>query len=151
MGTYYIRNSDGTLYEIEDSCLERDLGIMVSNYFKWASQVERAANKANSTVTRMRKTFHSFDAELVKQLCQSLFRSNIEYAVSVWNPYLKGDIARLKRFQHQVTWLLPELLGLPYEARLILRRNGLIRHDVIRERGVLIQFDKVRLKKDVVN
>ena len=85
----------------------------------------------------------------MKQLYVSLVRCHLEYAVSVWNPYLKGDVERIERVQHRVTWLLPELKVLPYGERL--EKLGLTKHELRRERGDLIQYHKIRLGKDIVD
>ncbi|HSN66110.1 MAG TPA: reverse transcriptase family protein [Fusibacter sp.] len=82
---YFMRGVDGSLHAIDDSTLERDLGIMISSDLKWNHQVEMVANRANSMLARIRRTFRHFDAHLVKQLYVSLVRCHLEYAVSVWN------------------------------------------------------------------
>ena len=42
----------------------------------------------------------------------------LEYGVTVWSPYRKGDIDAVESVQRRATRILPELRGLDYEARL---------------------------------
>ena len=73
---------------------------MVSSDLKWATQVEKASEAAKAIVAQIRNSFSYFDAELVRLLYVSLIRPHLEFAVPVWNPYLKGDIEELESIQH---------------------------------------------------
>ena len=46
----------------------------------------------------MKRTFKSRDANTWKNLNTSYIRSDLEFAVSVWNPYAKCDIEKLEKF-----------------------------------------------------
>ena len=81
---------------IEKTQVERDLGIMISNDLKWVHQIEKAVQAAKAIISQIRNSFTYFDAELVRLLYVSLIRPHLEYAVPVWNPYLRGDIDRVK-------------------------------------------------------
>ena len=80
------------IHQIEKTELERDLGILISNDLKWENQVNKAAKTANSVIAQIKNIFTYFDSSLVKLLYVSLVRPHLEYAVSVWNPYLRKDI-----------------------------------------------------------
>ena len=103
---------------IEKSLVERDLGIMVSSDLKWVTQVEKATKAAKAIVAQIRNSFRYFDAELVRLLYVSLVRPHLEFAVPVWNPYLKKDIEKLENIQHRATRLAPRLRKKGYEYRL---------------------------------
>ena len=47
-----------------------------------------------------------------------MVRPILEYGVTVWSPYRKGDIDAVESVQRRATLILPELRGLDYEARL---------------------------------
>ena len=47
-----------------------------------------------------------------------MVRPILEYAVTVWSPYRKGDIDAVESVTRRATRILPELSGLEYEARL---------------------------------
>jgi len=128
-------------HEIEKSSVERDLGLMVSSDLKWVTQVERATKAAKAIVAQIKNSFTYFDAELVRLLYVSLVRPHLEFAVPVWNPYLKGDIDELENIQHRATRLVPEFKRIEYGDRL--KKLRLTTLETRRKRGDLIQFYKV--------
>ena len=123
---------------IEKSLVERDLGLMVSSDLKWITQVDKAIKSAKAIIAQLRNSFTYFDAELVRLLYVSLVRPHLEYAVPVWNPYLKKDIDKLEDIQHKATRLVPELRKKEYGERLSKLR--LMTLGTRRKRGVLIEF-----------
>ena len=80
---------------IEKSLVERDLGLMLSTDLKWVTQVEKATRVAKTIIAQIKNSFRYFDADLVRLLYVSLVRSHLEFAVPVWNPYMKKDIEKL--------------------------------------------------------
>ena len=87
------------------------------------------------------KTFTSRDSDLWKMLYISLVRPHLEFASTVWNPYLKGDIDILERIQRKATRIPASMRGLEYEDRL--KKWGLTTLEERRKRGDLIQMYKV--------
>ena len=61
------------------------------------------------------KNFNCRDVDLWKLLYISLIRPNLEFASSVWNPYLQGDISILKKVQRRVLKILTKLKDLTNE------------------------------------
>ena len=53
-------------------------------------------------------------------------RPHLEYAVPVWNPYLKKDIDKLEDIQHKATRLVPELRKKEYGERLSKLRLNIV-------------------------
>ena len=47
-----------------------------------------------------------------------MIRPHLEFAVPVWNPYLKNDIEKIERIQHKETRLVPKIRNKCYEDRL---------------------------------
>jgi len=94
---------------IEKSLVERDLGLMVSSDLKWVTQVDKATKAAKAIIAQIRNSFSYFDAELVRLLYVSLVRPHLEYAVPIWNPYLKKDIEKLEDIQHKMTRLVDNI------------------------------------------
>ena len=103
---------------IEKTLIERDLGLIISSDLKWVNHIDKATNTAKSVIAQIRNSFSYFDAELVKLLYVSLIRPHLEFAVPVWNPYLKKDIEKIERIQHKATRLIPKLRKKCYEDRL---------------------------------
>ena len=54
----------------------------------------------------------------LRHLNFSLVRTNLDYVVSVWNPYYVEDIQLLEGVRKKATKLTKELKNLPYEVRL---------------------------------
>ena len=51
----------GNKRDIEESNLERDLGITVDNNLKWSEYEHRSVGKANKTLGMLKRTFESRD------------------------------------------------------------------------------------------
>ena len=126
---------------IEKSLVERDLGLMVSSDLKWVTQVDKATKAAKTIIAQIKNSFSYFDAELLRLLYVSLVRPHLEFAVPVWNPYLKKDIEKLEDIQNKATRLVPTLKKKEYEFRLT--KLGLTTLETRRKRGDLIEFYKI--------
>jgi hypothetical protein len=87
---------DAPPHIIEKTMVERDLGVMLSKDMKWADQTEKAVNAAKAIIAQLRNSFTYFDTELVRLLYVSLIRPHLEYAVPVWNPYLRKNVKKLE-------------------------------------------------------
>ena len=134
-------NYKNEINQIEKTKLDRDLGILILNDLKWENQVNKAAKTANSVIAKIKNSFTYFDSSLVKLLYVSLVRPHLEYAVSVWNPYLRKDIDKIESVQHRAIRLVPCLRRKPYELRL--KKLQLTNLEIRRQRGDLIQYYKV--------
>ena len=138
----YTMKLDGNdVHRIEKTELERDLGILISKNLKWENQVDKAVRTANAVIAQIKNNFTYFDSDLVKLLYVSLVRPHLEYAVSVWNPYMRKDIDKLESVQHRATRLVPCLRKKSYEYRI--KKLGLTKLEIRRQRGDLIQYYKV--------
>ncbi len=127
--------------ELEKSECERDLGVNISSDLKWKTHINIIAAKANKVLGMLVKTFTSRDAELWKMLYVSLVRPHFEFASSVWNPYLLGDIEVLERVQRRASKIPTTMRHLTYEQRL--KVWDLTTLEVRRRRGDLIQMHKI--------
>ena len=146
---YTMKLGDNEVHTLEKTVLERDLGILVSKDLKWGNQVDKAVKSAKTVIAQIKNSFTYFDAELVKLLYVSLVRPHLEYAVSVWNPYLRKDIEKLESVQHRATRLVPKLRKDPYEQRL--KKLGLTSLEIRRQRGDMIQYYKAINKMDKIS
>ncbi|CAF1129245.1 unnamed protein product, partial [Brachionus calyciflorus] len=113
---YQIRRGDGSMFKLSNSFGEKDLGVMISKDLKWANHCE-------STVY------------------QALVRPHLDYAVSVWNPYLKQYINLIENVQERATKMVKSLKHFSYEERLA--KLDLSSLETRRIRGDLIQFFKI--------
>ena len=57
--------SSGYINEIEETNLERDLGVIVGNDLKWREHVNRLVGKANRTLSMLKRTFESKEPEKI--------------------------------------------------------------------------------------
>jgi hypothetical protein len=103
---------------LQETEIEKDLGVWVSNSMKPAGHVMHAVDTANKILGLIRRTFTYLDCKMVKQLYTSLVRPHLEYANIVWHPFLRKDVEHLEAVQHRATRLAPELKKLSYEQRL---------------------------------
>ena len=133
---------------IDETELEKDLGVYISNDLKWKYQVEQSVNKARMVLGQLKKAFKYWTIQSFKQLYTSLVRPHLEYAIAAWNPYLKRDVALLEAVQEKATYLVPSLRTLSYEERL--DRIGLSSLRERRERADLIEYFKIRNGHSIV-
>lgn len=138
---YTMCNLDGSRHLLDKTTSERDLGIQITDNMKWGEQAKIAAIRANSVLGSLKRCFKVWTALTVKTLYCALVRPHLEYAVSAWNPYRKGDIKILEQVQRRATKLVPELKDLHYEERL--RKIGITSLAERRERGDVIQYFKI--------
>lgn len=99
-----------------------------------------SAAKADRVIGQIRRSFRCRDPRTVKLLYTSLVRPHLEYANSIWNPYLHKDIDRLEKVQRRAT-KMGCLSHLSYGDRL--KALGLTPLTERRLRGDLIQFFKL--------
>ena len=121
--------------------LERDLGVYISSNLKSQGQVNQATNKANSVLGMLKRTFVCREVIIWKKLYTTYIRPHLEFAVAVWNPHQKGDIARLESVQRRATKVAQDMRGKEYRERL--RLLDLTTLSERRKRGDLIQLFKL--------
>ena len=105
----------GLRVPLEKSNCEKDLGILISDDLRWNNHIKTIAAKANRVLGMLLKTFTSRDMNLWKLLYVSLVRPHLEFASTVWNPYLVGEFETLEKVQRRATRISPEMRSLEYE------------------------------------
>ena len=129
--------------ELAETTSERDLGVIFSSDLKWKNHITERESKANAMLGMIKKTFASLNCKLLKTLYTTYVRPLVEFAVPVWNPYLKGEIEALKKIQHRATRLVKNLRKLPLNmTTLSARRN---RGDLIQMFKTLNGYEKIDL------
>ena len=136
---HYNYNLNGNI--LEETDLEKDLGVYVTPDWKSGAHVAKVAAKANSMVGRINRTFNYMDKDMFKALYPSMIRTHMEYAVQSWSPHLAKDIILLEKVQRRATKLVHSLRDEPYEERK--QDLGLTSLAERRERGDLIQVFKI--------
>ena len=133
---YTMDDSSGVTCELQETVLERDLGVMISNDLKWRSQVEAAATKANRVFGIFKRVFQCRSPRLWQTLYKTYIRPHLEFAIQAWSPYLEKDIETLEKVQRRVTKHIHGLSNLEYDERLKTLRWMRLR--ARRERGDVI-------------
>ncbi|CAF0980526.1 unnamed protein product [Brachionus calyciflorus] len=82
---YSVLKPDGELI-LEEKIEEKDLGVYITSDLKWNRQCSTAATKANRILGQIRASFSFLDKETLRLLYAGLVRTQLEYAVSTWNP-----------------------------------------------------------------
>ena len=144
-----MSNENGDVHVLEETTLERDLGVLISNDLKQAEQVKASAAKANRVLGMLKKSFKHRGLHLWRTLYMTYVRPHLEFAVQAWSPYLAGDVDVLERVQNRATKAITVLRHLPAEERN--RRLGLTSLVLRRERGDLIQQYKFLRGIDEIN
>lgn len=146
---YFLHDPLSGMHPLAETTCEKDLGVFLSADLKHQRQVASAAAKANSMFGILKNTFVSRDKNIWSKLYKTYIRPQLEFAVPVWNPYLKKDIAVLEKVQRRVTRLPHSLRGISYENRCTeMNLTTLVDR---RRRGDLIQKYKIENKLDVIN
>ena len=110
----YTMNSE----DIETAKEEKDLGVIFQQDLKFSSYIAEKANKGNSVLFLLVRTFDCLEKDSFILLYKALVRPHIEYGNTIWYPFLRKDIESVERIQKRATKLIPELTGLTCPERL---------------------------------
>ena len=115
---YRMKNDDGTYHTLEETTVEKDLGVYIDASLSFTQHCQNKINTANKTLGCLRHTFKNMDSDIFLMLYKSLVRPHLEFSSCAWNPHLKYNIDALERVQRRATKLVPELTDLSYSDRL---------------------------------
>jgi hypothetical protein len=101
-----IKQKSSKLYSLNGHILEQVknnpyLELQISEDMKWSTHINSAAKKASSTLGFLRKNLKYSPKKCKKTAYITLVKSIIDYGGIIWDPYLKTDVDRLERIQHQ--------------------------------------------------
>ena len=86
------------------------LGVVLQSDLRWSKHIEEITAKVNSTLGMIRRNIKKAPKPVREKLNQTLIRLQLEYASSVWSPWLKQDILELQcraaHFVHNNYWPL---------------------------------------------
>ena len=146
---YTTPGQDGNPRKLLDSTTdERDLGVIISNDLKSTLQCNKAAAKASRIHGMLKKSIQSRKLPIWKLLYKTYIRPHLEFAATVWNPYLKNDISTLEAVQRKVTKTVTNIKHLPYDNRCA--AFNITKLDLRRTRGDLIQMYKISNDLDTI-
>jgi hypothetical protein len=140
--THLIMKSPlGVEHELQETQVERDLGVMLDNKLSWAYQVDHAVQRANLVLGMLKRTFVHWDVKLFVKLYTTYVRPHLEYCSAAWTPRFQKDIKKLEQVQRRATKLVPQIKFMDYETRLA--KLNLPTLEDRRIRGDLIQCFKI--------
>lgn len=115
---------------------------------KPTKQCAAAAAKANRILGQLARAVRWRDRVTFPKLYMTHVRPVLEYAVTVWSPYLAQDRDVLEKVQRRMVNMIPGLRG-NYEEKL--RELGMTTLQRRRERGDMIQTWRILTGKDRVD
>ena len=71
---------------LQQTTVERDLGVIISNDLNWEQHVTSATNKANRKSGMIKHAFSYLYGNTFNLLYKSMVRPHLEYAATVWSP-----------------------------------------------------------------
>jgi len=148
----YNNNKDKCIQggrELRELTNERDLGILVQDDLKVHQQCCKAANKGNSVLGMINRTFTLKIKSIVLPLYKSLVRPHLDYAIPAWCPHYRKDVALSEQVQPRPTKIITGLQNMPYEHRLV--ALGLTTFETKMSRGDVIQVFKIANNLDCVS
>ena len=119
---------------------EKDIGVIVSDDLKPSKQCVKAANKANSVLGQMSRSFQYRDKVTWIRLYQTYVRHHLETSVQSWSPWYTKDIEALEQVQRRAVNMVVGLKAKTYEGKL--KEVGLTTLHERRKRGDIIQMWK---------
>lgn len=93
-------------YTIEDEVIQRveeikDLAVILDSKLSMNAHNEYICNKSKSSLQFVRRQSHIFSTDITKILYNSLCRSSLEFASTVWSPYHQNQKDNIESTQKQ--------------------------------------------------
>ena len=105
-------NNQITPLEYEESY--KDLGVIFDEKLTFRDHIHEKVHKAYAMLGIIKRNFKYISINNFILLYRSIVRSLLDYCVSVWVPYKKGDIEVLEKVQKKATKIIPEIRHLLY-------------------------------------
>ena len=96
----------------------KDLGVHVDDNLKFITHINKTVAKAQSRANLIHECFIFKDPATMKRAFTTYVRPILEYASSIWSPYLVGAVSKIESVQRTFTKRIRSMRGLPYADRL---------------------------------
>ena len=93
--------------------MERDLGVIITDDLKVASNCQAAYGKASRALGMIKRSIVFKSREILLPLYKSLVRPLVEYCTPAWSPHYHKDKELIERVQHRFTRMVPRLCNQP--------------------------------------
>lgn len=77
------------------------LGVTISSDLRWKTHVTNVTKKANRTLGFLRRNLRINSPQLKTTAYFTLVRPLLEYACTVWDPYIKSEVRQLEQVQRR--------------------------------------------------
>jgi len=111
-GQYYIDNE-----RLEKVDTMKDLRLTFDADLKFREHIIDRVNNAYSVIGIIKRNFMYLSETSICSIYKAMVRSQLEYAVAVWNPYRKEVILRIEKVQIWATKIVSSVKRLPYKDR----------------------------------
>ena len=138
--SYFIGKDDKRI-ELEETTLEKDLGVHIDRNLSFEEHINKITKKAASKCARILKNFTYRSKEVLVPIFKTIVRPILEYANSAWSSGLRKNINEIERIQKSFTKHIYQVKHLNYEQRL--EKLNLPSLEYRRFRGDLIQTYKI--------
>jgi ribonucleases P/MRP protein subunit RPP40 len=105
-------------HQLDETELERDIGVMESKNLKHGQQCEKAAKTTMTVLGQITRAFTCRDKRTFVALYKRYARPNLEFAVQAWSPWLEKDKEVLEKVQKRAVNQVQGLRGATYEQKL---------------------------------
>ena len=85
------------MYGITSKSQEKDLGATISTDMKPSVHIAKVVKQAEMCLAVIKRTIVSRDVAVFFHIIQAVGKTQLVYAVSIWNPYLMRDIELIEK------------------------------------------------------
>ena len=85
--TFLMDNKSQTRHEIEESSVERDLGVIINSKLKWGDQIDKMILTANGVLASLKNSFKYWTPANFRKLYTTFVRPHLEYCTPVMESF----------------------------------------------------------------
>jgi hypothetical protein len=126
---------------LEESSVERDIGVEMMKSLKPSAQCAKAARAAQTVLSQLTRAFHYRDKHVYVRLYMQYVRPHLEFASPAWSPWTEADKAVLEKIQRRAVSMVSGLKGESYEEKL--KELGLPTLEERRHQADMLQTFKI--------
>ena len=150
------KDSDVPLYHLGGTVLElvtesKYLGITIQDNLQWSTHLSSTVAKANRTLGFIRRNLKHCPQKLKELAYFSLVRSKLEYASSVWDPYLVKDKKLIESTQRRAARFVTNNHARSASVSNMLDNLGWKTLEARRQEGRINMFSKIVSGKIAIN
>ncbi len=94
----------------------KDLGVWINHDLKWETHVNKISKKAYQRANHILKSFRSTNVWTYLKAYKAYVRPILEYATTIWSPYLLKDKLKVERVQRFFTRKICRTCRIPYTS-----------------------------------